>query len=285
LSLIFRKKKDKEDRKHNDAEEDEKAEVAEDEFTKGKRLFFCSYAKYLHFWNILDDRGLIFGIEILENFKRPKFNSKIFGLFNVSEKNHCFLNSVIQVFWNIDSIQEFMIRFAEVRNKADNNLTKELKLLINNAANEDFDKFNDPNSPIDYDIISIRVSLDDAYSESKQFELDKKWDAPEAYEALISQIYSNLKDFNKDLSEEFEDLVDVNMNISTSYIFADELLSPIPFSKTSALEDINNIKYDLVTYLKNYLDLLKSKDNIQKMQDGSSSDEESRGLNHSNFLF
>lgn len=175
-----------------------------------------------------------------------------------------------------------MIRFAEVKNKADNSLIRELKLLINNAANEDFDKFNDPNNPIDYDIISIRVSLDDAYSESKQFELDRKWDAPEAYEALISQIYSNLKNFNKDLSEEFEDLVDVNMNISTSYIFADELLSPIPFSKASALEDINSIKYDLVTYLKNYLDLLKSKDNIQKMQDGSSSDEESRGLNHSN---
>jgi hypothetical protein len=58
-----------------------------------------------------------------------------------------------------------------------------------------------------------------------------------------------LKLFNKSLSDEFEDLVDVNMNIATSYIFADELLSPIPFSKENALEDITSIKYDLATYV------------------------------------
>jgi hypothetical protein len=39
------------------------------------------------------------------------------------------------------------------------------------------------------------------------------------------------------------------MNIATSYIFADELLSPIPFSKENALEDITSIKYDLATYV------------------------------------
>jgi uncharacterized UBP type Zn finger protein len=190
-----------------------------------------------------------FGIEILGNFKRPKFESKVFGLFNLSEKNHCFLNSVIQVFWNIDSIQDFIIRFSEVRNKSDNNLIRELKELFYNIETEDLDKFNDPNNPIDYDVISIRASLDEAYSESKEFELDRKWDAPEAYEALISQIYNSLKLFNKSLSDEFEDLVDVNMNIATSYIFADELLSPIPFSKENALEDITSIKYDLATYV------------------------------------
>lgn len=111
---------------------------------------------------------------------------------------------------------------------------------------EPLQNYMDPENPIDYDVTGIRASLHEVYKDTKKFNLEEKCDAPEAYEALVSNIYDNLEDFNKDLAEEFEDLVDINFNIHNSYIYTDELLSPIVLSKENAIQDLENIKYDLV---------------------------------------
>lgn len=111
---------------------------------------------------------------------------------------------------------------------------------------EPLQNYMDVDKPIDYDVTGIRESLHEVYKASQKFNLEDKCDAPEAYEALVENIYENLEDFNKDLAEEFEDLVDINFNIHNSYIYTDELLSPIVLTKEDVVQDMESIKYDLV---------------------------------------
>lgn len=147
-----------------------------------------------------------------------------------------------------------------------------IKLFIRQILSEEDARFHDKDNPIDFDILNLRNSLDQVYSDGNQFEFNEKGDACEAYEAIISQIYENLDDFDEEIAEKFSKLVDVHSKINTSYIYADELLSPIPFSKQSAIEDINELEksktfpYGLITYVKSYLDLQKSKDNLNKIE-------------------
>lgn len=154
---------------------------------------------------------------------------------------------MIQVLWNIDSIQEFLIRFSQNRTVYDNVLIENFKLFIKNIVDEPLQNYMNEDKPVDFDVTGIRESLDQLYKDTKKFNLEEKCDAPEAYEALVTNIYENVED-SKELGGEFEDLVDIKFNINNSYIYVNELLSPIVLTKDDAFKDIEHIKYDLIKY-------------------------------------
>jgi hypothetical protein len=179
--------------------------------------------------------------------------------------------------WNVDEIRDFLIKFSEIVNPKDNNLIYNLKLFVRQITTTDISKFNDPDNPIDFDILNLRDSLDQIFKESKQFQFNEKGDAIEAYEGIVYQIYMNLLESDEELAEEFSELVDVNAKISESYVHVEEMLSPIPFSKQTAAEDISQVKHKLIMYLKNFFELQESKEKAEKhqLEDDKNEDTES----------
>lgn len=189
--------------------------------------------------------------------------------------------------WNVDEIRDFLVKFSQLTNSNDNNLIYNLKLFVRQITTTDISKFNDPDNPIDFDVLNLRDSLDQIFKESKQFQFNEKGDAIEAYEWIVYQIYMNLLDSDEELAEEFSDLVDVNAKISDSYVHVEEMLSPIQFSKQTAAEDIAQAKFNLIMYLKNFFELQESKEKADKhqLEDDKNEDTESyTGIIFSSFL-
>ena len=120
-----------------------------------------------------------------------------------------------------------------------------VKNFIRNIMNEELQNYMNEDKPIDYDVTSIRSSMNEVYTGGNQFTNREKCDAPEAYEAIVRQIFRSLEECKDEMAEEFEDLVDVKFEVNSSYIYADELLSPIIVDKEDALQELENIKFDL----------------------------------------
>lgn len=218
---------------------------------------------------------------MLDQFKRPVLSGKVFGLYNKAEKdengilisqNNWFLNVVIQLLWNIEKIQKFMIDFAsKEESKDDNELIVNIKRFIKQIESLNESEFQNPNNSIDFDVLNIRLSLNKCYGDTGQFGINQKWDAQETFEALTYQIYENLLENAPKMAKKFIKLVNIGsggverntvMSHVANYISGDELIFTAPI-------DALKIKYKLPKYLKKYY---KMKSDHKKKSDESEDD-------------
>ena len=160
----------------------------------------------------------------------------------------------------------------------DSELIKNFKNFIRQADELDEIEYQNPDNPIDFEILNIRLSLNWEYSGTGQFGVHEKWDAIETFEAITNKIYENLESNNKTTKvKQFIKLVNIGAggsqgNIlsgySSSYISADKLLKFGP-------KNVSKIKHKLGKYLTEYYDNDEDDEDDEDEDDEDNEDESS----------
>jgi len=101
------------------------------------------------------------------------------GLDNPASANNCFLNSVLQAFYNIESCREFLLN-PSAAHQSDDLISKISQLFVHLF----FDGQGSSISPT-----SVRLSLSEQFKTAGRFRLDEMEDAVEAFETILLHIH------------------------------------------------------------------------------------------------
>ena len=110
----------------------------------------------------------------------------MFGLYNAAQKYNCFLNSVLQVFWNIESFRQFFKFYAQNDDPLDIELIRNLKEFFYEIM-ERQKAFYEDDTVIDPE--AIRVELAKKFPSS--YPMGEQADATELFEHIFTLIHEN----------------------------------------------------------------------------------------------
>lgn len=127
--------------------------------------------------------------DIRESDKK-KISFPVFGLTNPIKSYNCFLNSIIQSFWFIDSFRNFFVWYSMLYSHHDSQFIKELKQYFNHVINTPKNEFDNENKI--YSLKDLRQELQRLEGFEGKFNIGDMCDATELYDVILTKVQENL---------------------------------------------------------------------------------------------
>lgn len=121
---------------------------------------------------------------------KKQIDFPIFGLVNPARSYNCFLNSIIQAFWMIDSFRDFFVWYWSLYYAQDDKFIQELKCFFNEIMKTPKNEF-DNNMKIYY-LKDLRDEIAKLEGYEGKFNIGEMWDATELYDVILTKVHENL---------------------------------------------------------------------------------------------
>lgn len=136
------------------------------------------------------DRGYSDYQKDLKETDKKQIDFPIFGLVNPPKSYNCFLNSIIQTFWLMDSFRSFFMWYSSLYYTQDDRFIGELKSFFSEIMRTPKNEFDNSNKI--YYLKDLRDELAKLEGYESKFNIGDMCDATELYDVILTKVQENL---------------------------------------------------------------------------------------------